>query len=113
MSACTPGANDGTLNDTTEVVLVAAPSAAGVQRVVKSVTIWNADTVANTVKVYVKNSSSTRFLCQITLAVGDSLVFGEEDYIVLDSTAKSLCAKMSGSHTTTQPDFNACWADQA
>lgn len=106
----TETASDGTLNGSTEVTLVAAPAASH-RIVVKNLTIWNADTVANVIKVYVKNSTDLRYLCQITLAVGDSLVFGEEDFIVLDGTGKSLRAKMGGAVTTTNPDYNVCWAD--
>lgn len=108
--AFTEGANDGALNGTTEVTLVAAPAAA-TRRIVKSVTICNVDTVANEILVYVLNGASLRYLCKATLAVKDSLVFGEEDFIVLDGTGKSLRAKMGAAVTTTNPDFNACYAD--
>lgn len=108
--AFTEGSDDGVLNGATEEEIVPAP-AASTRRLVKNITICNVDTVANEVLVYVKSAGGNRFLCKITLAVKDSLVFGEEDYIVLDATTKSVCAKMSGAHTTTAPDWNSCWAD--
>jgi hypothetical protein len=112
MSIFTPASNDGTLNGTTPVTLVASP-AASIQRIVKALTIQNRDTAAVTVTVRFVNGANTRQICVITLAVNDQIIFGEEDYLVLDATNKSITAVMSGAPATTNPDFVAHYADYA
>ena len=70
-SAFTEGANDGALNGTSAVTLVAAPSAA-TRRVIKSITIENKDTAAVTLTISYNNNSTLRTIAKVTLAVGDT-----------------------------------------
>lgn len=70
-SAFTEGANDGALNGTTSVTLVAAP-ASSTRRVVKNITIENKDTAAVTITVSYNNNSTLRTIAKVTLAVGDT-----------------------------------------
>jgi len=65
------GANDGTLNGTSAVTLVAAP-ASSTRRIVKTITIENTDTAAVTVTVGYLNTASTRTIVKVTLQVGDA-----------------------------------------
>ena len=65
------GANDGVLNGTTAVTLVASPSSS-TRRIVKTITIENTDTAAVTVTVGYVNSASTRTIVKVTLQVGDT-----------------------------------------
>ena len=67
----TEGANDGTLNGTTSVTLVAAP-AASTRRTIKSITIENKDTAAVTITVSYNNNSTLRTIAKVTLNVGDT-----------------------------------------
>jgi len=67
----TEGANDGALNGTTSVTLVAAP-AASTRRTIKSITIENKDTAAVTITVSYNNNSTLRTLVKVTLQVGDT-----------------------------------------
>jgi len=67
----TEGANDGALNGTSSVTLVAAP-AASTRRTVKSITIENKDTAAVTLTVSYNNNSTLRTLYKVTLNVGDT-----------------------------------------
>jgi hypothetical protein len=67
----TEGANDGALNGTSEVTLVAAP-AASTRRTIKSITVENKDTAAVTVTISYNNNGTLRTLYKVTLNVGDT-----------------------------------------
>lgn len=67
----TEGANDGALNGTNSVTLVAAP-AASTRRTIKSITIENKDTAAVTITISYNNNSTLRTLYKVTLNVGDT-----------------------------------------
>jgi len=67
----TEGANDGALNGTSSVTMVAAP-ASSTRRLIKSLSIENKDTAAVTVTVSYNNNSTLRTLYKVTLAVGDT-----------------------------------------
>lgn len=110
MAGYTIAANDGASNNTSEVTIVAAP-ASGKRRIVKSLNIYNKDTVSATVELRYK-ASSTRIICKTTLSTGDTLVCGEEDFFVLDSTAKSITFVLSGSVTTNQLEFCASYLEE-
>jgi hypothetical protein len=73
-SSTTPGEQDGTSNGTTAVTVVGSPASA-TQRLVKSINIQNADTVASTVTVIYNNNSTLRNVFIATLAVGDQLIY--------------------------------------
>ena len=70
-STFTESASDGALNGVTSVTLVSAP-AASTQRVIKSITIQNADTAAVTVTLSYNNNATLRTIVKVTLAVGDT-----------------------------------------
>src|SRR5581483_3033466 len=89
----TINANDGALNGTTPVTIVAAPSTGHV-RTVRSIFIANIDTGAVTLTLTYA-SSSNRTIWSGTLQVGDTLQFDENDFLVLDATTKSITAVMS------------------
>jgi len=74
----TPGANTGQSNNTTAVTVVAAP-ASGDQRQIKSINIYNADTVSATVIVQYNDNGTLRQLFAIALATGESLQYSYED----------------------------------
>lgn len=67
----TEGANDGALNGTNSVTIVAAP-AASTRRTIKSITIENKDTAAITFTLSYNNNSTLRTIAKVTLAVGDT-----------------------------------------
>lgn len=70
-SAFTEGANDGALNGTSSVTLVAAP-ASSTRRVVKNITIENKDTAAVTLTISYNNAATLRTIAKVTLNVGDT-----------------------------------------
>jgi hypothetical protein len=65
------GANDGALNGTSSVTLVAAPSAS-TRRIIKTITIENRDTAAVTLTISYNNNGTLRTVAQVTLAIGDT-----------------------------------------
>jgi hypothetical protein len=67
----TEGANDGVLNGTTAVTVVAAP-AASTRRIINTITVENNDTAAVTITVGYLNTASTRIIFNVTLQVGDT-----------------------------------------
>ena len=67
----TEGANDGALNGTNSVTLVAAP-ASSTRRTIKSLTIENKDTAAVTIIVSYNNNNTLRTISKVTLNVGDT-----------------------------------------
>jgi len=65
----TESANDGALNGTSQVTIVAAP-ASGAKRVIKSITIENKDTADVTFTLSYNNNGTLRTIVKITLEVG-------------------------------------------
>jgi hypothetical protein len=70
-TAFTEGSNDGVLNGTSPVTIVAAP-AASTRRVIKSITIMNRDTTPVVVTINLVSAGGTRQIAKVTLAVGDT-----------------------------------------
>ena len=81
-----PASGDGVANGTTPVTIVAAP-AASTSRQVLSVTVYNADTIAQTATVSLNNSSTLRTRHKATLQPGDVLTWTPgRGWAVLDSS---------------------------
>jgi hypothetical protein len=73
-TAATPGEADTQSNSTTAVSIVAAPGAS-TQRQIKSISIFNADTVAATVTVRLNNNSTYRNIVKLTLQPDQTLLY--------------------------------------
>lgn len=67
----TEGSADGVLNGTTDVTLVAAP-ANGYRRVVRSLTIFNKDTVTATVNLKLDNNGTQRTATRVPIGVNET-----------------------------------------
>lgn len=108
--AFTEAANHGVTNSTTPVTVVSAPGS-GSRRLVKTITVFNADTVAATVTLRYSDTSGavTRQLVQSTLAPNQTLIWN--DVLVLDTTGRSISAVLSGAITTNQLPFTAHYGD--
>lgn len=103
--------NDGTLNGTTTVIIVPAPST-GTVRAVNTINISNADTAPVILTVQIKNISSLRTIWSGTLQPGDTWQYGDGgDRLVLDSANKSVVAVLSAPPSTNNPDFTCCYGD--
>ena len=70
-SAFTEGSSDGALNGSTQVTLVASPSAS-TRRLIKTIYIQNGDTVANTITVTYNDNGTLRTIAKVTLQVNDT-----------------------------------------
>lgn len=77
--------SDGQTNNVTAVTLVSAPASSTV-RVVKQITLQNADTAAATATIRLNNSSTLRTLFLATLAAGDQILYGDAGFQVFAST---------------------------
>lgn len=77
------GVQHGTTNNTTDVELVAAPSAD--LRLVRSIHIYNADTASATVTVKYDQSATERILRKASIAAGSTLVYDSQAGWYVDS----------------------------
>lgn len=105
------GASDAVTNGTTAVDAVAAPGAA-VRRVVRGLTVYNADSVSHAVTVQLVSGANTRRRYRQTVAAGSSFVFGEKgEIMVLDATTKKVQVKLDAAHTTNALEVAADYVD--
>ena len=100
--------SDGTSNGTTPVEVVAAPGSS-TKRVIKSMIVYNNDTVSATITITYDNGTTERTLCKVTLAAGDQLYLN--DTIVLDDVSSSINLVLSGAVTTNELDWSAHYGD--
>lgn len=63
-------------NNTTAVTAMAAPAASHT-RVVKSLTVYNKDTVAATITVQINDNGTLRILCRPIIQSGETLQYSE------------------------------------
>lgn len=99
----TPGGNDTVTNNATAVTAIAAP-VASTQRQVKLLTLYNADTVAQTITIRLNNSGTFRILLQIILSVGSTLVYTDgEGFTVITSSGARLGLGVTGATGLTGP----------
>jgi hypothetical protein len=81
-----PEASTTTSNSTSDVTIVAAPSNASEQRVIKFISIFNADTVANTATIKHDTGGTERIIGKWNLNAGDSLIWSDgAGWYVMDS----------------------------
>ena len=105
--AFTPGDKSTATNNTTAVTVMGAP-AASTQRELKSLTIFNKDTVAATVIVRKNDNAVFFIIARKTLAVNETL---EVSNVVCDSVLKSIEVVLAANVTTNQLDCVANYAD--
>lgn len=100
--------NDGLLNGTTAVDVVGVPGSA-ITRVIRNVTIFNADTVAHTFTPLYNNNGTLRTLVPFSLNAGEGADY--DTVQVLDAITKKLQMKIEAAHTTTAPSFVATFGE--
>lgn len=97
---------DGTLNGTTPVDVITAPT--GTDTIAnKLITIANIDTAVVTITLSKVSAGGTRVLKTVDLDVGDTLFF--DDVLMLAATTDSVTAEMSAAPATTQPDWTSSY----
>lgn len=110
METITPGSNNGAFDGTNEITLVDAP-AASIQRVVKTISIYNNDDQPVTLTLSLDDSGgSTSIIRIITLNPGDITEICPPLQI-LDATTKSIIGVMSGAANLNDPEFEAAYVD--
>lgn len=67
---------NGATNNTTAVTMVSAPAASHTKQV-KSITVYNKDTVAATVTIQINFNGTLRELCVVTLQAGETLQYDD------------------------------------
>lgn len=89
----TPGNQHGATNDTTAVAMISAP-AASVQRQVKMLNVFNADTVAATVTIRLNDNTVMRNMIVVTLEPGYQLVYSDvAGWSILDDAGRILVSE--------------------
>lgn len=100
--------SNGVFNGATAVDVVGVPGSA-TTRVIRNVSVYNADTVAHTFTLIYNDNATLRNLPPFVLDAGAG---AEYDTIqVLDATTKKLQGKIEGAHTTTAPSFVATYGE--
>jgi hypothetical protein len=101
----------GQTNNTSVVVMLSAPSS-GFRRIIKHLTVYNADTASAVVNIRYDDSGTYRTLCKTTLAVGDTLeLLDDGQVIVLDDTGAQINITLNGAVTTTQLPYTVHYAE--
>ena|SRR3990167_108689 len=83
-TAFTPGEQNSATTGATAVDICASP-AASTQRVVKDINVYNEDSGSVTATVRLNDNATLRILRKVTLAVGDTLKYGDKGWQVIDS----------------------------
>ena len=97
------GATNGTSNSTTDVEVVAAPSA-GVSRQIERISVYNGDTAAAAVTLKYVDGASERILVKITLPVGYTLSYEDaHGWQVINTTGNILTSGDTGPTGPTGP----------
>lgn len=105
--AFTEGSNNGVLNSTTAVTLVAGPASG--QRIVKSITVQQKDTAAVTLTLLYNDNGTPRQIGKWLLDANDTLLYN--DVLVLDAATRSVQAVLAAAVATNQPEFVAHYGD--
>jgi hypothetical protein len=74
-TAFTPSSYHTISNSTSAVNIVYSPGSPGTRRVIKTMFIYNADTVASVVTVRLNDNATTRILVSRSLAAGETLQY--------------------------------------
>jgi len=108
----TEASSDGVTNGTTPVTIVASP-AASTRRIVRTITIYNRDTVSATVTVSFVSGANTRIIIKTAVASGATLILGSSsgEIFILNATNKSLTVVLAGAVTTNELDWTSHYAD--
>lgn len=98
----TPGSSDGQTNNTTAVTLVGNPGA-GVQRQVKRLNVYNADTAQATVTIRLNNGGTLRTQFSIVLQTGERIEYEDgKGFSVYTVTGAQ---KVTAVQSTVEPGY--------
>lgn len=100
--------NEGATNGTTAVDVVPAP-AASTRRLVRNIGVSNRDSVSRTPALYKDKGGTLYELGRKALSAGEFWVY--DKLVVLDATNEKVVIKSDATATTTEPSFDAAYAD--
>lgn len=100
-SAFTEGANNGVLNGANEVTIVAAP-AASTRRMIREMTIYNADTVAHTLTISLLVTATYTIIRKVAIGIGGTYVFSN-DASSNDASSFDMAATINTATAKTTP----------
>lgn len=106
---------DGTLNGTTKVEIVPAPTT-GVRRLVRTIAITNVDTAPVTLRLALRTmvgatETFRRLPAGKPIPVDGGYLF--DNLLVLDTVDESVVAWLTDAPATTNPDFVTAYADRS
>lgn len=100
--------NEGELNGTTPVTIVDAPSSG--RRLVKSISIYNADSAACEVTITKEKTATGSFpLRKVTINAGDTLLY--EHLIILDAADETISVVLTSAVAANNPVFDVAYGD--
>lgn len=111
MSALAGSGNHGSLNGSTHVELVPAPSA-GSFRMVRALYINHTDADTVTLHIAKKISGNEYQIHSQLMLQGYTVEFGDGDMIILGE-GESLVAWLDTTPSTTEPTFVVSWGDKS
>lgn len=109
--ASTAGGSEGVTTGVTDATLVGSP-AASTQRIIRSLSVYNADTVAATVTIKHDKAATERIVAKVTLQA-DETFFLSDHLIVLDATDEKLEIVLAAAVTTNELQFVASYLDDS
>jgi hypothetical protein len=93
---------DGQTNNTTAVTMVSAP-AVGIQRTIKRVNVYNADTAQATVTIRINNGGTMRVQLTVTIQTGERIEYEDgEGFRVFTVTG---AVKVTAVQSTVEPGY--------
>jgi hypothetical protein len=105
-TAFTPGSANTQTNNSTVVSIVAAP-AASVQRQVKNISIYNADSATATIFVSLNDGGTVRTMVKVSLQAGYSLLFSDGGWQVTDTNgSQQLASSVNAAGANGQIQYN-------
>ena len=114
MAAMTPQAfsgSDGLTTGMSAKIVVASP-ASGTTRIIRQLSVYNADSASATVTIQLNDNTSIFRLYTQALAPGATMIYGAlQQWCSLDATTKQLEIVLAGAVTTQELEWVAAYGD--
>lgn len=107
-TAFTPGQQNSALNGTTDVTIASSP-AASTQRQIKTINIYNADSIAQTITVQFDDNATERILFSASVPAGEVLTWSAETGWRLGNNPDA--SQSNGGGAGANPYFNGAMGD--
>jgi hypothetical protein len=101
--------SQGVFTGATPITLIAVPGAS-TRRIVRQISVRNADTVERTITLRKTKGASSFIICSYLLNPGDT--YYHTDTIVLADTDESITGLTDNTATTTEPSYVTTYGDE-